>query len=313
MTSDLNDQIIRKYFADVNYFGYPAEDVIFFEQGLQPCITLDGKIIVESPTALSMAPDGNGGIYDALRTSGVFDDICSRGVEYLHVYGIDNILTKSLDPAFIGYCIQQKAECGNKVVWRASKAEKVGVTATSSGRMCILEYSELPTHLGDAEDADGKLLFGAANICNHFLTTSFLRDKVFPNLSGTYHLAKKKIPFYDAASGATVTPTSINGVKLEMFIFDVFPLAERWAVMEVAREDEFAPVKNEPGNAVDSPDTARTLLSAQAVRWLRRCGAVVEEEADGALCEVSPLLSYAGEGLDHFAGRTVSLPCYLDA
>jgi UDP-N-acetylglucosamine/UDP-N-acetylgalactosamine diphosphorylase len=46
----------------------------------------------------------------------------------------------------------------------------------------------------------------------------------------------------------TVDPSSINGLKIEMFIFDVFPLASRWTVVEVAREDEFAPVKNAPGS-----------------------------------------------------------------
>lgn len=63
----------------------------------------------------------------------------------------------------------------------------------------------------------------------------------------------------------------------------------------------------------DSPDTARALLSHQAVRWLRAAGAQVEEPAQGAeaLCEVSSLLSYAGEGLERFAGQTVTLPCYL--
>ena len=56
-----------------------------------------------------------------------------RGIEHLHIYGIDNVLTRSLDPAFLGVCISNNAECGNKVVWRASKAEKVGVTGSVLG------------------------------------------------------------------------------------------------------------------------------------------------------------------------------------
>jgi UDP-N-acetylglucosamine/UDP-N-acetylgalactosamine diphosphorylase len=173
-----------------------------------------------------------------------------RGVEHLHIYGIDNVLTKSLDPVFLGACIEQSAECGNKVVWRAHKSEKVGVTAELDGRMHVLEYSELPPDLADAEDANGKLLFGAANICNHYLSVQFLTEKVFKDdkLSAVYHVAKKKIPFFDAALQETVTPSEPNGIKLEMFIFDVFPLASRWVVVEGLRRDEFAPVKNAPGS-----------------------------------------------------------------
>jgi UDP-N-acetylglucosamine/UDP-N-acetylgalactosamine diphosphorylase len=56
MTSDINDAAIRAYFAENNYFGYPARDVFFFEQALLPCLTFDGKIILESATSLSLAP-----------------------------------------------------------------------------------------------------------------------------------------------------------------------------------------------------------------------------------------------------------------
>ena len=46
-------------------------------------------------------------------------------------------------------------------------------------------------------------------------------------------------------------------MKLEQFIFDTFPWAERPALLEVARSEQFAPVKNAPGSVTDSPDTAR--------------------------------------------------------
>jgi UDP-N-acetylglucosamine/UDP-N-acetylgalactosamine diphosphorylase len=55
-------------------------------------------------------------------------------------------------------------------------------------------------------------------------------------------------------------------VKLELFIFDTFPLASTHALMEVAREEEFAPVKNAPGSSTDSPDTARAAILAMHKR-----------------------------------------------
>lgn len=41
----------------------------------------------------------------------------------------------------------------------------------------------------------------------------------------------------------------LDGIKLERFIFDTFPLASpgKVALLEVERTSEFAPVKNAPG------------------------------------------------------------------
>lgn len=51
-----------------------------------------------------------------------------------------------------------------------------------------------------------------------------------------------------------------QGIKLELFIFDTFSWAQRVALLEVKREEEFAPVKNAPGSENDSPDTARKAI-----------------------------------------------------
>jgi len=121
------------------------------------------------------------------------------------------------------------------------------------------------------------------------------------------HVARKKIA-HVGPDGVRVEPTTPNGVKLELFIFDTFPHALRMAALEVAREDEFAPVKNAPGAESDSPDTARAAVYALSTRHLLAAGGGLEVSAcdvDGSAelevsapeIEISPLLSYAGEGL----------------
>ena len=59
-----------------------------------------------------------------------------------------------------------------------------------------------------------------------------------------------------------------QGIKLELFIFDTFRMAENVALLEVRREEEFAPVKNAPGAPSDSPDTARRAILALHQRWV---------------------------------------------
>ncbi|CAE7569972.1 uap1l1, partial [Symbiodinium microadriaticum] len=317
MTSESNNNIIQTFFEENHYFNYPEEDVFFFEQGLLPCLTMDGKLIIQAENSLSMAPDGNGGVFPALQKSGAFQNMLTRGVRHIHLYGIDNILTKAADPAFIGYCIKHNCDVANKVVARANASEKVGVSATRNGRLCIVEYSELPESMTGV-DSNGRLIYSAANICNHYFSVSFLKNKVFAGSNSLYHLAHKKIPYYDPTTKKTITPDANNGIKLEMFVFDVFPLADRWKIMEVNRDDEFAPVKNAPGSATDSPDTARALLSHQSMRWLQAAGANIvaaagmpSDSRGDADCEISPLISYAGEGLSSFNGVRVLLPVYI--
>ena len=308
MTSPINHAETEAYFREKNFFGLGEENVMLFQQGMLPCLTTDGKIILETKSQVAMAPDGNGGIYPALQSSGALDQMEARGVQYLHIFSIDNALVKPADPVFIGHCIAQNADCGNKSVWKAHPHEKVGVVALRNGKPCVVEYSEISKDMAEQTDANGRLVFGAGNICNHFYTLDFLRNVVLKNMGDLYHIAHKKIPYYDAEQDKTVTPESNSGIKLETFIFDVFPLSQNMAVFEVERTDEFAPVKNAPGSSSDSPDTARAMISNLSKLWLKNAGATFENEDCDDICEVVPLTSYAGEGLEQYKGQSIKIP-----
>lgn len=311
MTSPLNDAETRAFFADRGFFGLPQEDVWFFAQGTMPCLTPEGKIILESAGVVATSPDGNGGLYPALQRSGCLARLQSLGAKCLHVFSVDNPLCRPADPRFVGYCLSRDADCGNKSVWKASPDEKIGVVAKRDGKSAVVEYSELDDARKNQRDGNGRLVFGAGNICNHFFTLGFLTDVVVPNMARMFHLAHKKIP-HAGEDGSTVKPEANNGIKLESFVFDVFPMSSRMAILETLRDEEFAPVKNAPGAPSDSPDTACAMVSALARRWVAAAGGCVEGD-EGAKLEVSPLLSYAGEGLEaRVKGQSITVPAHLE-
>lgn len=300
MTSPSNHDETVEFFQAHAYFGMLKEDCTFFPQGTMPAFTKEGKLILEAPGTLSLHPDGNGGIYPALKKAGVLDKCESLGVQLFHVFGVDNILTIPADPKFVGFCLDKKADVGNKSVWKRDKDERVGVMATRGGKYCVVEYSEISDEQ-KGRMSSGKLVFGAGNICNHMFSLPFLRDVVVPNMAKQYHVAEKKVPFCND-KGETEKPATNNGIKLESFIFDSFPLAskDKVAIFECLREDEFAPIKNASG--ADSPQSAVEMLAAKHRRWIEAAGGKIQ--GDG-IVEVSPLVSYAGEGLEELCkGKT---------
>jgi len=289
MTSEHTKQPTEEFFAKHNYFGSRKDKIIFFEQRMIPCFDFDGKIILETPTKIARAPDGNGGLYWALKNEGILDHMEQNSVRYLHVYCVDNVLVKVADPVFMGYCIEKGAESGNKVVEKLTPNEAVGVVCRVDGKFQVVEYSEIGTENAKLTRPSGKLVYYAGNICNHFFTTEFLR-KICENFDHLlpHHVAKKKIPCIEQPK-----PSTPNGIKLEKFVFDVFQFSESFVVWECKREEEFSPLKNADKVGVsDTPTTAREALLKLHKHYVEVAGGEVAGQV-----EISPLLSYAGENL----------------
>jgi UDP-N-acetylglucosamine/UDP-N-acetylgalactosamine diphosphorylase len=270
---------------------------------------MEGKVLLDSPSHVAVAPDGNGGLYAATRSAisssdqshTVLSDLAKRGILYVHAYCVDNCLVRVADPVFLGYCINKQADCAAKVVPKASPSEAVGVVAVRGGKFSVVEYSEISKEQAEKRDPDtGELAFRAGNIANHFYTTTYLSHVEDFEEQLAFHIARKKIPFIDLESGEFTKPSKNNGMKLEMFVFDVFPYTERFAVLEVARDEEFSPLKNAPGSSSDNPESSRRDLLAQHRRFLESVGATLKE---GVEIEISPQVSYAGEGLESIKGK----------
>lgn len=155
MTSEATNFETEKFLRANDFFGINETDITIFEQNMLPCFDFDGKIILENVDKVAEAPDGNGGLFKVLNDLGVLDNMKNRGVRYLQVYGVDNILVKVADPVFIGYCVENEAECGNKVIRKIDPAEALGVTCLVDGRFRVVEYSEISSHTANLRDSQG--------------------------------------------------------------------------------------------------------------------------------------------------------------
>jgi len=309
MTSDATMESTGKFFEKNNYFGLEKENIVMFEQGMMPCFDLEGKIILDEKHRVSRSPDGNGGLYRALRDRKILADMTRRGVKYLHAHSVDNILVKVADPIFIGFCVQRKADCGAKVVEKTVPSEPLGVVCSVNGAYQVVEYSEVTLETASRQRDDGRLTFHAGNICNHFFTSDFLMNVAndFENQM-KLHVANKKIPFVNSLGERNV-PKEPNGIKIEKFIFDVFLFTKNLVLWEVPREEEFSAIKNAEGSSKDTQSTAKAALSNLHRSYVTKAGG--ELIGDGVV-EVSPMLSYAGEGLEQIvSGRKFQTPVLL--
>lgn len=311
MTSGPTREATETFFKNHNYFGLQHSQVIFFNQGTLPCFNLDGsKILMEAEDRYCESPDGNGGLYKAIQTQGILEDMTKKGIEHVHMYCVDNCLVKVADPVFIGFAIQRKFDLATKVVRKRDASESVGLIVMDNDfkRPCVIEYSEISPELANkTEDGNSSLLFlRAANIVNHYYSVEFLR-KMVPQWTSSqeflpFHIAKKKIASLNE-NGEFVKPTEPNGIKLEQFIFDVFPSVElsRFGCLEVDRSAEFSPLKNADGAKNDTPSTCKKHYLELSTKWVKKNGGVLDNDA---LVEVSSLSSYAGEDLDFVRGKS---------
>jgi len=263
MTSDVNDAATQAHFAENNYFGLNKEDVIFFQQGVWPALTPEGKIILDQPGHIFMSPDGHGGTISALEKNGCLADMQKRGIATIFYFQVDNPMVEIADPAFIGLHISKHSDFSLKLCAKRDAKEGMGVVAIRGDHFEMIEYTELTDEQANRKTANGELYFKYGSPAIHLFSFAFLKQEANRNMP--LHIAFKKIPVC-ADDGTIIKPEKNNGYKFEKFIFDVMPDAKTVVNLAFDRADEFSPVKNAEGS--DSPATCKHDMQAKWRRWL---------------------------------------------
>lgn len=256
MTSNENDEEIKRFFIEHENFGYSSEYIKFFKQEDLPLITEDKKLLIGKDKKIKEAANGNGGIFASMHKNGVLADMEKRSIKWTFISSIDNILLNIADTTLIGLAEDRKVEIATKSLVRNSPDEKVGAICKSDGKIKVIEYSEMSDEMKNKRNEDGELTFGESHIMCNLFSLNALKILVDKNLP--YHIAHKKSEYLDN-NGSIIKPTEPNAYKFETFIFDSWSYFDDIAILRGKRKEDFAPIKNKEG--VDSPQTAIELYN----------------------------------------------------
>jgi len=254
MTSRENNEDTIKFFEENNYFGYPKTHIKFFKQGEMPLIDENGKLVIGEDKLIKLASNGNGGIFNSMLNAGVLNEMEQNKIKWVFIGSVDNALIPLVDELLLGLAIESGNQIASKTIIKNNPHEKVGVFCKKSGRINVIEYTEIPEKMVEALDENGEMLFGESHIMCNLFSLEALKKASTKDLK--YHIAHKKSSYIDD-DGKLINPTEPNCYKFEKFIFDAFTLFDNITILRGKREQDFAPIKNAIGT--DSPETAKKL------------------------------------------------------
>lgn len=254
MTSENNNSETINFFKSKNYFGYRKDKIQFFIQNKLPLVSAaDGKILLSEPYKVHEASNGNGNLFESLKSNKLIEKMKQDKIEWVFVSGIDNILVKVADPLFLALTINNNTEIGAKTIFKTDPYSHDWVFCRKNGKPAMLGYQRITEEITNS-NLNGKFLYREINILCHLFSIKAIEKIANTNLP--YHRATKK-NHYINHEGMKVLPDFPNSYKFEKFIFDSFKLFDNITLLRVEEKKEFAPIKDPVG--IYSPDTATKL------------------------------------------------------
>ena len=244
MTSENNNKATIDFFEENNYFNYPNKNIHFFIQDKLPIVDIKGKLMLSELYKINEASNGNGDIYSSIKKNNIIEDLKAKGIKWIFICGIDNVLVNPVDTLFLGLTIAKNYEIASKSIFKENPNAKEAVFANRNGKPSILMLNEITEEMNNLKDSDDNYLYRETNALCHLYSINALEKCT--TLELPYHRAYKKNTFINE-EGMKQIPESPNSFKFEKFIFDAFSYFDRMLLLRVEKNKEFAPIKDLEG------------------------------------------------------------------
>lgn len=194
---------------------------------------------MEEAYKMVLAPNGSGAIFDAINNNFRVKDTINS-VDYVQIVNVDNVLNKILDPLMIGYTATKELY----VTMKGCKQKKNhsplnGVIVQKNYRYGVVDYEDIK----DMPEIKNDFI---ENINIYLLKADKLSELCSnaENLSYLYHKDFHRHSYWDFKAMKIVKPLQPNAYRFELDITDFLTFVEpdRFGVLVVPREDEYAPV-----------------------------------------------------------------------
>lgn len=229
LVSSYNKAATVKFLKQHNYFQLKPSQITILEQKNIPYRDLQKK------TLSIVAPNGNGGFFQAALHSGLLDRWIKKGVEFIHTIQIDNPLADPFDVGLMDAMMRNESDMGIKAIKRDDPDEKVGILVLEKGKAAVKDYTDIPLKVLHAKDAKGSLKYPLGNTGCYCFRTSFLKT-----------LAEQKInlPVHWILKEVQEGKKTFKAWKGEMFALDLLNYSEATAVISYPKESSFTPLKS---------------------------------------------------------------------
>jgi UDP-N-acetylglucosamine/UDP-N-acetylgalactosamine diphosphorylase len=315
MTSDHTHAATIDHFKANNYFGLQSKNVLFFKQKQFPCLNKNNKLILENKFKIRMAPNGSGGLYEALLDDNqILTDMKQKNIQFVHICGIENILTKIADPIFIGYCLETNTQCGIKITEKIRHNEPINNLVFNShlNKLNLVDFTLINLDLSTQikfETNNKDSLFNFGDICSYFIEFDLLKTLAI----------KFKLDYYKLNTRLTCLNLSTDlEEKQKCFYFEKFLTHsfQDFKLFKVDRNNEYAPLEYmHHKNLYHTKYVCKKSLNDLHYDWLIRAGAkfyytntkdLIKYNDAQNICEISPLVSYDGEVKTYFINISIN-------
>eukprot|EP01029_Cantina_marsupialis_P014255 TRINITY_DN31528_c0_g1_i1.p1 TRINITY_DN31528_c0_g1~~TRINITY_DN31528_c0_g1_i1.p1 ORF type:complete len:1117 (-),score=293.73 TRINITY_DN31528_c0_g1_i1:187-3537(-) len=278
---------VKTYLKQNQFFHYPKDEVFVYATSNIPCLSKEGKLVLDSPDHLA---ESSSGLIDALRSNKVLEHMQKRRVHLVHIINGNNALALPADPMFVGFLLDKASDMCVKVASK-EKLKEYGLSVPKNpislfftekyGHSFMNEHNveestmkELPTSYVDTED--------------YMFTLKYLYEAC--------EQSQRTLP-YDA------TPFELRCLEMDSSFKTVRCLRFHRRICDLSRfTNQIEALEASPKEQCFQTGDLPLLLGQRAHTSLKELNCTIMGHSP--YVEISPLVTYNGEGLETIRNST---------